>query len=183
MTTVTITEFLEMKTGTGAKGPWKLYKAKDSLGRTLATFDQGMGELLAANVGKQVEVEGTARKPEYPNNITLSSLVVTGESAPSPVAEPAVMASNGDDKDRRITMIAIAKSTLENGDLIKSLLSTSSLEMKENEKWSVKTLAATVADFAADVATQVTDRIMGSKPAPAKPTQAEINADLDSIPF
>lgn len=181
--TVVLTEYLGMKTGQGAKGPWVLHKAKDSLGRNLSAFGN-VGQLLYENVGKQVIVEGSARKPEYPNDITVTSIVATGEMAPAQAPAPAPVAyspSMDDGKDRRISMLAMAKSFTENGEYTKAYLSAGTARLGPNEKWTPDKLTEYLADCAVAYADRVTNKV--NRPVVGATAPASGYDDVDSIPF
>lgn len=157
--TVVLTEYLGMKTGQGAKGPWVLHKAKDSQGRTLNGFGE-IGQLLYDNIGKKVQVEGTARKPEFPNDITVNKLIATGEEAPvaSNTSSTGMTDEKWREKEQRTLKIAVVKSFMENGDNAKIVWNSIQTD-KGNGRVSLNEYAQAFADAALVAAGRVDSAI------------------------
>ena len=159
--TVVLTEYLGMKTGQGAKGPWVLHKAKDDRGRVLNGFGN-VGQLLYENIGKKVIVEGVARKPEFPNDITVNTLTATGEEAPAPPASGSPATGMTDqgwrEKEQRTLKIAVVKSFMENGDNAKIVWNSIQTD-KGNGRVSLNEYAQAFADAALVAAGRVDSAI------------------------
>ena len=101
METTTVIDHVEIKTGQGAKGAWKLYKVKTHEGY-MSTFDEATGVTAQSLSGQTATINYHIKNKDGYDNMIIDNITGAGGAAPAQQPQSAPQTSQSLSKDKSI---------------------------------------------------------------------------------